>query len=83
MDGRGRVFDNIFVERLWRTVKYEKVYLSDLQSVQDAYEELTAYFAFNASTVSSAQPDFVGEGVCSEWKSPVRSGRRPSACCVG
>ena len=47
MDGRGRVFDNIFVERLWRTVKYEKVYLSDFQSVQEAYTELKAYFTFN------------------------------------
>lgn len=46
MDGRGRVFDNIFVERLWRTVKYEKVYLSDFQSVQEAYRELKAYFEF-------------------------------------
>ena len=43
MDGRGRVCDNIFVERLWRTVKYEKVYLSDFQSVQEAYGELKAY----------------------------------------
>ena len=40
MGGRGRVFDNIFVERLWRTVKYEKVYLSGFQSVQEAYAEL-------------------------------------------
>jgi len=46
MDGRGRVFDNIFVERLWRTVKYEKLYLSDFQSVQEAYAELKAYFEF-------------------------------------
>ena len=46
MDGRGRVFDNIFVERLWRTVKYEKVYLSDFQSVQEAYAGLKAYFEF-------------------------------------
>jgi len=46
MDGRGRVFDNIFVERLWRTVKYEKVYLSDFQSVQEPYRELKAYFEF-------------------------------------
>jgi len=29
MDGRGRVFDNIFVERLWRTIKYEDIYLRD------------------------------------------------------
>lgn len=31
MDGRGRAMDNIFVERLWRTVKYEEVYLSSLR----------------------------------------------------
>jgi len=46
MDGRGRALDNIFVERLWRTVKYEKVYLSDFQSVQDAYTGLKEYFEF-------------------------------------
>ena len=46
MDGRGRALDNIFVERLWRSVKYEKVYLSDFQSVQDAYSGLKEYFEF-------------------------------------
>ncbi len=35
MDGRGRVFDNIFVERLWRTVKYEDIYLKDYASVAE------------------------------------------------
>ncbi len=47
MDGRGRVFDNIFVERLWRTVKDEKVYFSGFQSVQEAYAELKASFTFS------------------------------------
>jgi len=46
MDGRGRAFDNIFIERLWRTVKYEEVYLYDYQSVPHARERLAAYFAF-------------------------------------
>jgi len=46
MDGRGRAFDNIFIERLWRTVKYEEVYLRDYQSVPDAREGLGAYFTF-------------------------------------
>jgi len=46
MDGRGRVFDNIFVERLWRTVKYEEVYLKDYRSVSEARESLDAYFQF-------------------------------------
>jgi putative transposase len=36
MDGKGRVFDNIFIERLWRTVKYEKVYLKDYANVTEA-----------------------------------------------
>jgi putative transposase len=46
MDGRGRVFDNIFVERLWRTVKYEEVYLKDYESVPMAVAGLGSYFAF-------------------------------------
>lgn len=46
MDGRGRAFDNIFVERLWRTVKYEEVYLKDYRSVPEARESLNAYFQF-------------------------------------
>ena len=46
MDGRGRVFDNIFVERLWRTVKYEEVYLKDYRSAAEARENLKRYFDF-------------------------------------
>ena len=46
MDGRGRVFDNIFVERLWRTVKVEEVYLQDYQTVAEATLSLGRYFAF-------------------------------------
>ena len=46
MDGRGRVYDNIFVERLWRTVKYEEVYLHDYQTVPAARAQLRDYFEF-------------------------------------
>jgi len=46
MDGRGRAFDNIFVERLWRTVKYEYVYLHEIQTVRDAWLGLRDYFHF-------------------------------------
>lgn len=46
MDGRGRVYDNIFVERLWRSVKYEEVYLHDYQTVAEAVAGLDRYFAF-------------------------------------
>lgn len=46
MDGRGRLYDNIFAERLWRTVKYENVYLHDYHSVPEAKEGLSEYFHF-------------------------------------
>ena len=46
MDGRGRFLDNIFVERLWRTVKYEEVYLKDYLSVPEAISNLSLYFRF-------------------------------------
>ena len=46
MDGRGRAMDNIFVERLWRTVKYEEVYLKDYQEPVDARQNLKNYFIF-------------------------------------
>jgi putative transposase len=46
MDGRGRALDNIFVERLWRSVKYEEVYLNDYLDVRTAKERLGCYFDF-------------------------------------
>lgn len=46
MDGRGRAADNVFVERLWRSVKYEDVYLKGYESVPDLERGLRAYFAF-------------------------------------
>lgn len=45
-DGRGRALDNIFVERLWRSVKYEEVYIKDYQTVAEAEQGLKAYFQF-------------------------------------
>jgi putative transposase len=46
MDGKGRALDNIFVERLWRTVKYEEVYLHDYTSPREARRRLTNYLTF-------------------------------------
>lgn len=46
MDGRRRALDNIFVERLWRSVKYEYVYLREIPSVQALQEGLGHYFTF-------------------------------------
>jgi putative transposase len=46
MDGRGRALDNIFVERLWRTVKYEDIYLKDYAGLPELLLGMTEYFAF-------------------------------------
>jgi len=46
MDGRGRTMDNIFVERLWRSVKYEEVYLRDYADGLEARQSLGRYFRF-------------------------------------
>ncbi len=46
MDGRGRALDNIFVERLWRSVKYENVYLNDYETVKAVIKGIKQYFVF-------------------------------------
>ena len=46
MDGRGRAADNIFVERLWRTVKYEEIYLKEYETLAQVQAGLRTYFAF-------------------------------------
>ena len=47
MDGRGRALDNIFVERLWRSVKYEEVYLSEYDSPRAARRGVSEYLRFS------------------------------------
>jgi putative transposase len=47
MDGRGRTLDNIFVERLWRTVKYEEVYLKDYRTPREAMQGLAQFFVLD------------------------------------
>ncbi|MEA3253608.1 MAG: integrase core domain-containing protein [Chloroflexota bacterium] len=46
MDGKGRAMDNIMVERLWRTLKYEDIYIRDYVSVDDLLNGLRRYFDF-------------------------------------
>ena len=46
MDGKGRWVDNVFVERLWRTVKYEEIYLHAHETVREVKTALTRYFDF-------------------------------------
>lgn len=45
-DGRGRALDNIFVERLWRSLKYEDIYLHDYRTMQEAYDGIKRYLEF-------------------------------------
>ena len=46
MDGRGRALDNVFIERLWRTVKYEEVYLKDYDDAWEAERNLGEFFDY-------------------------------------
>jgi putative transposase len=46
MDGKGRCFDNILVERLWRTIKYEEVYLKSYDTVNEAKSGITEFVKF-------------------------------------
>ena len=70
MDGKGRYADNIFVERLWRTVKYEEVYLKAYASAGEARRELGAYFR-STMTRGPIRPWGIGRrGKCS-----LRAGR--------
>ena len=46
MDGKGRAIDNVMIERLWRTVKYEEVYLKQYRTGADCYQGLSAYFEY-------------------------------------
>ena len=46
MDGRGRALDNIFIERLWRSLKYECIYLNEYENVPELLEGLRWWFGF-------------------------------------
>lgn len=46
MDGKGRGIDNVFIERLWRSIKYEEVYLKAYQTMKEARNGLNSYFSF-------------------------------------
>jgi putative transposase len=46
MDSKGRALDNVFIERLWRSLKYEDIYLRDYESGKELHDGMTAYFSF-------------------------------------
>ena len=68
MDGKGAWRDNLFVERLWKSVKYEEVYLHAYDSVPEAQQGLARYFTFYNqgrphSALDGRTPDMVYFGV--------------------
>ncbi len=72
MDGKGRWVDNVFVERLWRSVKYEEVYLRAYESVAEARSRLGDYFRFynterkHQSLKKTPDQEYFGEIMLSE-----------------
>lgn len=71
MDGKGRALDNIFIERLWRSLKYEEVYLKHYQSLREAQTELSVYFRFyNTDRPHQSLDDRTPEQVYRNSQSP-------------
>ena len=70
MDGKGRYSDNIFLERLWRTVKYEEVYLKAYASVLEAQRGLEDYFRFT-TTRGPVKPPGRGLGEVLGYRTPA------------
>lgn len=80
MDGRGRAMDNVFIERLWRTVKYEEVYLKDYPSPWAAEHGLRAYWEFyNWQRRHSSLDDRTPADVYFAGRSHTRQRRRRRA----
>ncbi len=87
MDGRGRAFDNIFVERLWRSVKHEDVYLKGYASMGELLVGLTDYFVFYNGerphqSLANKTPDSfnLGKLSCAAWQRQAQSVRVPLWC---
>ena len=80
MDGRGRALDNVFIERLWKSVKYQEIYLRDYATVADVEEGLRLYFEkYNHERPHQALNNLTPAKVY-EWGAAVRSQRRVDRC---
>ena len=76
MDGRGRALDNVWIERLWRSVKYEDIYLNDYPSLPEARRGLAAYFDFyNNQRRHQSLGDRTPVEVYNHGRMAVRSGQ--------
>lgn len=86
MDGKGRALDNIFTERLWRTIKYEEVYLHSYASPKEARQNLTRYLKFYnherphqaLSYRTPAELYFGSENVKEQQLNPILKGENPT-----
>jgi putative transposase len=80
MDGRGRALDNVFIERLWRSVKYEEIYLREYGTAADVEEGLRLYFEkYNHERPHQSLEDLTPAKVY-EWGAEVQSRRRVDRC---
>ena len=76
MDGRGRALDNAFIERLWRTVKYEEVYLKEYADADELYQGLKSYFLFYNHERPHQALDYQTPYQLYHWGPEAKSGRR-------
>jgi|TARA_B110000263_G_C15253917_1_gene485498 putative transposase len=87
MDGKGRCMDNIFIERLWRSVKYEEIYLNDYATTEILRKALQKYFHFYNTerphqTFNSATPLEVYQQSIGEMKKETKKAEPPKACAL-
>jgi putative transposase len=76
MDGRGRALDNVFIERLWRSVKYEDIYLKDYATVDEVNDGLATYFRKYNHERHHQALDYLTPAKVYEWGAEVKSRRR-------
>jgi putative transposase len=68
MDGKGRAIDNVYIERFWRTIKYDKLYLEDLQTGHDVYQACNEFITYynrkrDHSSLQKRTPEMVYNSV--------------------
>jgi putative transposase len=80
MDGRGRALDNVFIERLWRSVKYQDIYLRNYETVADVEEGLRLWFEKYNHERPHQSLDNLTPAKVYEWGAEVKSKRRTDRC---
>ena len=80
MDGRGRALDNVFIERLWRSVKYQEIFLRDYATVADVEEGLKLYFEKYNHERPHQSLDNLTPAKVYEWGAEVKQRGRVDRC---